>query len=513
MTNIGGIKKLGLTAKLTIPFACILLTTVAVLGGVFVSSSKQNLNSSLQKKGEILARNLATALSDPFSMGEYDHIQRLLKEAHDADTDIVYATVVGQDGKCIASTEESLKNQTLNRTDLELAALKTMEFTRRDTQQPSIFELDTPIKFQANRLGVLRIGVSTSAADRVVSRAQVTFTLIGAIALVLGVLIYVYVARRVAAPLVAAVVRLEELAAGGADLNVRLPVESEDEVGQLSKAFNTFLDSLSRLVDQVRGASEQVGGSSKTLTEITQQSSANLSQSVQVMNQVSQSTGQVAQSAQLVATATQQAGSNAQQGGKLVSKVVERMKLAEASVDAAAGFIHELGKRSDQIGKIVDVITKIADQTNLLSLNAAIEAARAGEAGRGFAVVAEEIRKLAETSADSTQQITNLIREVQDQTRNAIQTTEKGNKEVAESYKITLEAEKLFSEIAREVGQINMQMSQVASNTQQVAASTEEATASSEEQSAAIEQIATNAQELSQIVQKLRSIVAQFRTG
>ena len=204
---------------------------------------------------------------------------------------------------------------------------------------------------------------------------------------------------------------------------------------------------------------------------------------------------------------------SAQRGGKLATEVVTAMKEAQEAVSAAAGHIHGLGKRSSQIGNIVDLITKIADQTNLLSLNAAIEAARAGESGRGFAVVAEEIRKLAESSAESAQQITNLIREVQEETGRAIQTTEKGNKMVAEGYRLTLEAEKLFSSISREVGQVNTQVSAMAANTEQVAASTEEATASSQELSAAIEQVSTNSQELAQIVQRMRNLVGQFKVG
>jgi len=299
-------------------------------------------------------------------------------------------------------------------------------------------------------------------------------------------------------------------------LDVSIEAKGSDatvELSALATAIQRMTETMASFVRTVQPTAEQVSSSSRTLTEITRQSSTNINQAVQVMTQISQSMAQVAQGTQTMASSIQQAGMNAQEGGKLAIQVVEKMKQSQESVSAAAGFIHGLGKRSNQIGNIVDLITKIADQTNLLSLNAAIEAARAGESGRGFAVVAEEIRKLAESSADSAQQITKLIREVQDETARAIQTTEKGNQEVAEGFRMTLEAEKLFTIISKEVSQVNSQVSAMAANTQEVAASTEEATASSEELSAAIEQVSGSAGDLASVVERLRGLVGQFKVG
>ncbi len=506
-------QRLSLAVKLLIPFTVIFILTIGILGTIFIQQWRSTLTRELEKKAEILVRNLSVALSDSFSKGEYEKMQEILTAAKRSDPDIDYEILIGTDGRAIASTDKNLRDQILNRTEFEVSAMETTEFKERERPDHGGFEVLMPTVFQGHRNGVLRIGVSLRRVEAVSKQGFWTFVLVGGIALVLGIIVYVLVAQRFSQPLRLAVARLEELAGGAADLDLRLPIESDDEVGQLGEAFNRFLETLSHLVRQIRQSSEQVAASAKALQQITQQSSANINQAVQVMSQISQNTSQVAQSTQAAANSSQHVGKSAEDGGKLAIHVVEKMKEAQSSVAAAAGFIHELGKRSDQIGKIVDVITKIADQTNLLSLNAAIEAARAGESGRGFAVVADEIRKLAETSADSTQQIINLIREVQEETRHAIETTERGNREVADGYRLTMEAEKLFSTIAREVSQMTHQMTQVASNTEEVAASTEEATASSEEQSAAMEQVATNARELGQVVEKLRILVGEFKTG
>ncbi|OGR82763.1 MAG: hypothetical protein A3J74_09155 [Elusimicrobia bacterium RIFCSPHIGHO2_02_FULL_57_9] len=502
----------GLKAKLIVPFVGVLTVSIILLGTILIANQKTAMTDGLIKKSEILVQNLAAILAEPFSAGEYDRIQQILLTAKRSDEEIAYAVLVATDGRVAASTDMIRRYDVGLSGKLENDALGVAALARRSTSQKNIFEIMAPVSLRGTQAGVLKIGISTQGVAGLVRQAYSTFIGVGLISLAFGIFLYIYVAGRVALPLLAMVERFEQLAEGTADLTLRLPVNSGDEVGQLARAFNTYLDSLGRMIERIRNSSQQIGSSSKSLSEITQQSSANIAQAVQVMSQISQSTSHVAQSAQRAASSAQQAGVNAQRGGKLATQVVEKMKAGQVSVAAATGYIHGLGKRSNQIGKIVDVITKIADQTNLLSLNAAIEAARAGELGRGFAVVADEIRKLAETSADSTQQIIALIVEVQEETKRAIETTEKGNREVSEGYNMVLEAEKLFSAIASEVAQMNLQMSQVASNTEQVAASTQEATASSEEQSAAMEQVANSTQEMARIIQTLRSLVEQFKT-
>jgi len=318
--------------------------------------------------------------------------------------------------------------------------------------------------------------------------------------------------RRIVEPLHLAASKLEELAAGSSDLTLRLPVLSRDEAGRLSGAFNRFLDSLAGLVTRIQGASGQLSRSSASLREITSQSSATVDHTVEQMARIEETAGDVALSTQSAAASAREVVGKAQQGARLANDVAERITTAQGSVQQAAQLIDRLGKSSAEIGKIVDVISKIADQTNLLSLNAAIEAARAGESGRGFAVVADEIRKLAESTADNAKQVDALARGIQEQTQQAVEAADAGNRGVADSCRLIVDATLLFSSINEEVTRLTERMTDAATRTESVASSAKEVTDAARDQSAAIARVAQNAEQLNAVVDQLKALAGQFRT-
>jgi methyl-accepting chemotaxis protein len=404
MVAESGLRRWSLTVKLLVPFISIFVGAIVALGIMFVQAQNASLSRSLERKSESLARNLATAAGDPFAMGEYDQLQQILEAAKSADRDIAYAILVGNDGRGVASTDVTLRNQTLTRTEFEAAALRIHSLVRRPTPSAGVYEVAVPVKAQSNRLGVLRIGVSTEEITAMAQSAAWTFSGVGLLALVLGVGVYVYVARLMVRPLRQAAQRLQELAAGEADLTVRLDAGSQDETGQLARSLNTFLDNMQRLVRQIREASAQVGIAAEQLSEASQQLSTGSQQQASSLEETAASLEE------LTGTVRQNAA-NAQEASRLAIGSRDTAEAGGQVVSEAVTAMQEITRAARKIAEIIAVIDDIAFQTNLLALNAAVEAARAGEQGRGFAVVAAEVRSLAQRSAEAAKEIKALIQD------------------------------------------------------------------------------------------------------
>jgi methyl-accepting chemotaxis protein len=395
----------GLVAKLTTPFIVILVGAIAVLAATSLTVSRSAMTASLDKRAEVVAGILATALPDPLAMGEVDRLQAMVDQLKKADPDLAYVIVLNAEWKAVASTVADVKHQVLTRNEFERSMAQAQGFVRRAVpDQSGLFEVAAPVKLQGNPVGVIRIGVSTAQIAATTRTTTVTMVLVGVLSLVVGIGVYQLVARRVARSLREAVTRLDELASGDADLTRRLPVSSQDEVGQLATALNTFLDNLQTLVRQIArtsrrvgAASQQMSAGSETLTSAAQQQAASLEETAASLEELA---GTVKQNADNARQANQLAAGSretAQRGGEVVTQTVTAMG--------------EINRSSRKIADIIGVIDEIAFQTNLLALNAAVEAARAGEQGRGFAVVAAEVRNLAQRSAAAAREIKGLIQD------------------------------------------------------------------------------------------------------
>jgi methyl-accepting chemotaxis protein len=392
-----------LTAKLIIPFIVVFATAVVLLSAYFIRSGRAIMLESLERRAEILAEPFANAIAEAVAVTDAGRAQALLEQLKKADPELIYAVVVDKQGTGIASTEPALKGQKLLRDEFERAMFDAQKLVRRPVPKMEAFEVSMPVMYVVlGKIGVLRIGYSTSQVQAIARRAAATAAGVGALALTIGVILYLYVARRTVSPLRAAAERLEELAGGAADLSVRLPVHSDDEVGRVARALNTFLDKLHGLVQEIRNTSIEVGSASQQLSSATQALSAGAQQQVSSLEETAASLEE------LSGTVKQNADS-ARQANQLSVGSSDTAHQGRQVVTSAVASMQEIARASRKIVEIITVIDEIAFQTNLLALNAAVEAARAGDDGRGFAVVAAEVRNLAQRSAGAAREIKGLI--------------------------------------------------------------------------------------------------------
>ncbi len=339
---------------------------------------------------------------------------------------------------------------------------------------------------------------------------------------VVGTLTYL-VTRRVFAPLDHVVAAAEELSKGV--LTARVEIKAKNEIGTLAESFNRMIENVRGMITQINStagtlsvSSEQLKTTADDLYKGTQELNLQTDQVVTAMTQVSQTNMDVAKNASSAADAAKDSSGTAVQGKTVIDATTNSMEKISETVNVAATTIEELGKSSAQIGEIVSVINGIADQTNLLALNAAIEAARAGEQGRGFAVVADEVRKLAERTGQATKDIADRINSIQTAAAESVDAMRKGAGEVNKGVEQAKEASMSLGSIVQ-VSTVSMDM------VQRIAAATEEQSAASEEVTQNMESISgitkratastvsikQSSDELAQQTAKLREMTTWFK--
>jgi len=337
------------------------------------------------------------------------------------------------------------------------------------------------------------------------------------------------------------------------DLTQQIYFPTKDVFGRMAAAFNKMVEDIrttiqqnmetadrvaseanqvSLAVEQATASIQQISAAIQQIVGGTQGQAYQLNETLQITRDLSAAVQQIAANSQAAYTASHNASELAFKGAEEIEKAFDKMNRISETVNESADVVKTLNERSEQIGEIVNVITSIADQTNLLALNAAIEAARAGEHGRGFAVVADEVRKLAEGSAKAAQQIADLIKVIQEETSRAVNSMVVGSKEVEEGVVIASQAQKALSEIVQTVDKSVRMVQEISTAAQQqskgitqvvqaidkvnniahqVSVATQQVSASTQQQMNTNEQVNANASRLAQFAEELRERISKFK--
>ncbi len=341
-----------------------------------------------------------------------------------------------------------------------------------------------------------------------------------------GVLLVFWFLRRVVSqPLAALLTRMRDIAEGEGDLTRRVDAERGDEVGQLGRAFNTFIQKMHDVIREVATSSCEVASAATQIAAASEEMAAGMHEQMQqvtqitsAMEEMSASVVEVANKSALAADSATESGKVAEEGGSVVAHTVEGMHAINEAVSASATSVEALGKRGEQIGQIIDVINDIAEQTNLLALNAAIEAARAGEHGRGFAVVADEVRKLADRTTKATEEIARSIETIQTETTQAVERMNTGTQQVQAGVEHAQQAGSSLEEIVAKARSVTEMIRSIAAAAQEQAAASEQVSRNVESISAVTRQAsegagqaAAAAAQLSVKAEQLQRLVGQFK--
>lgn len=363
---------------------------------------------------------------------------------------------------------------------------------------------------------------ATLNAEHHEQSAFTTLSITGLVAVLLGIAIALPVTGSITRGLRDAICVAQSVAAG--NLTEEVHVEGSDEIAQLLRALSDMRNKLHQIINEMNQASTELASSAEELAAVSEDTNRTLheqqsevQQAATAINEMSATVQEVARSAQNTASSAAQANTEAHQGQIEVSNTIESIGSLASAVENATRVIHQVGEDSNNISTVLDVIKSIAEQTNLLALNAAIEAARAGEQGRGFAVVADEVRTLAKRTQESTQEIEDVITRLQDSSTNAVKAMETGRNQAEASVDQAAKAGTSLEAITQAIGHISDMNIQIASASEEQSSVAEEINrnitainAVAEQNAAASNQVTASSEELSRLACNLQSHIAQF---
>ncbi|WP_122664454.1 methyl-accepting chemotaxis protein [Pseudomonas viridiflava] len=352
--------------------------------------------------------------------------------------------------------------------------------------------------------------------------ATVAIIAVAVIASFMTVLLAWLLTRSIVAPLSRAVNAAQEIAAG--NLTKHIEVDGKDEPARLLEALVIMQQNLRKTIEMISGSATQLASAAEELSAVTEESSRGLQQqndeieqAATAVNEMTAAVEEVARNAVSTSQASEQSTDTARQGRDKVVQTVQAIQTMTLDVQTTSNLVEGLAEQGRDIGKVLDVIRSIAEQTNLLALNAAIEAARAGEAGRGFAVVADEVRALAHRTAESTREIEQMVAGIQSGTGNAVQSMALNTSRTQTTLELARAAGEALEQITEAISQINERNLVIASASEEQAQVSREVDRNlvnirdlATQSAAGANQTSAASHELSRLAVDLNGMVARF---
>ncbi|RBL68318.1 methyl-accepting chemotaxis protein [Pseudomonas sp. MWU13-2625] len=407
-----------------------------------------------------------------------------------------------------------------------------MELSRQDKIEEMRTLINTRIKDGTDQMGEqLNKLIAINSADAKIASGQagehydsaVTgIVIVAVVAALATVLLALLLTRSIVTPLNRAVAAAQTIASG--NLSKTIEVDGKDEATQLLQALATMQTNLRKTIEQIAGSATQLGAAAEELSAVTEEASRGLQQqnneieqAATAVNEMTAAVEEVARNAVSTSEASNQSTQAAREGRDQVVKTVDAIQTMTHDVQSTAQMIEGLAAQGRDIGKVLDVIRAIAEQTNLLALNAAIEAARAGEAGRGFAVVADEVRALAHRTAQSTQEIEKMVAGIQNGTGEAVSSMQQSNQRTQTTLEMARAAGVALEQITQSIHQINERNLVIASASEEQAQVSREVDRNlvnirdlATQSAAGANQTSAATHELSRLAVDLNAMVARF---